>query len=230
MRAYFLACSVSLAMTSIANAAITNGDFETGTIAGWSSVGSASAKTAALGVTPTDGTFMGYIESTGNFTAGAPAVIAGLGVSGASVLGLGQGPPTNGSGIYQSISVSAGQTLTFNWNFLTDELDQDPQYNDFTFFEVDGTPFLLASRNASTYNIVSPPPGFDGQTGWAGYSYLFTSGGSHTIGFAVFNEVDAGHNSVLLMDSFLLSNVPEPCTALLGTLVAVPRRRRSIQA
>jgi len=207
-----LACAVSAPLS--AKAAVINGGFETGTLAGWTVAGSGQATTSSIGVTPTVGTFQGYIETTGNFTATAPVVVASLGVSGPAIIGLGAGTPTNGSGISQDVTVLAGDTLTFDWNFLTDELDQTPTYNDFGFFSVAGATYLLASRNSSIYNIVSPPAGFDGQTGWATGSYTFPAAGTYKIGFGVFNVGDAGHNSVLLLDDVSIPT-PEPSTFVL---------------
>lgn len=203
-------------------AAVVNGDFETGTLAGWTLVGAGKAADAGIGVSPTQGSYQGYIETTGNFTALAPAVVASLGLGGPAIAGLGAGTPTNGTGVSQDVTVSAGDTLYFDWNFLSDELNESATYNDFAFFSVSGSAYLLASRNSSTFDIGSPPAGFDGQTDWSTYSYTFPAAGTYKIGFGVFNVGDTGHNSVLLLDAISIP-VPEPAgVALLATgLLAV---------
>jgi hypothetical protein len=225
-----IAASALLLGSSIA-LAIPNGGWEFGSNLGWSTIGSTPVKTAAFGITPTQGVHMGHIETTGNFTAGAPAVAAALGLTGPAIAGLGQGSPINGSAIYRTFLISAGQTLSFNWNFVSDELTETPTFNDFAFMTINsGTPSLLASRNTSTWNFVSPPPGFDAQTNWAGYSQTFAVGGSYTFGFAALNVGDAGHNSALLLDNFQLSPVPEPTTAALVVSGAVFLRRKRFRS
>src|SRR4051812_551496 len=203
----------------ISHAAVINGNFETGNLTGWSSLGSAHVVTASFGVTPTEGTYQGYIESTGNFTALAIDIVPFLGLTGSDIMALGQGAPTNGTGMSQDITVSAGDTLFFDWNFLTDELNETATFNDFAFLVVDGTAFLLSSRNTGTFDMTSPPVGFDGQTGWSTDSYNFATGGTFKIGFGVFNVGDSGHNSVLLLDAIHVP-VPEPGTFVLMALVA----------
>ena len=169
-------------------------------------------------------------ETTGNFTALAPAVVASLGVSGPAIVGLSAGTPTNGTGISQDVTVLAGDTLSFDWNFLTDELNEDAMYNDFGFFSISGSAFLLASRNSSTFDMSFPPAGFDGQTGWTTQTYTFPSAGTFKIGFGVFNVGDSGHNSVLLLDAISIS-VPEPSSIVLlsiGLSIGLLRLLRSM--
>src|SRR5690242_10214382 len=108
-------CALILAVFFVPSAAradsITNGGFETGNLSGWTLSGSGSAKTSSIGVSPTDGTYQGYIETTGNFTVSAATVAGSLGVSGSTILGLGAGAPVNGTGISQSVTVAAGDVL-----------------------------------------------------------------------------------------------------------------------
>src|SRR4051794_8652514 len=98
---------LSLAFPKWSNAStVTNGDFETGNLSGWTLKGAGFAAGPSIGVTPFAGSYQGYIETTGNFTALAPAVIASLGVPGSAIIGLGAGTPTNGSGISQVVTVA----------------------------------------------------------------------------------------------------------------------------
>jgi hypothetical protein len=98
-------------------------------------------------------------------------------------------------------------------------------YNDFAFFTVNGSAYFLASRNASSFNIVAPPIGFEGQTNWASASYTFAAAGTYQIGFGVFNVGDSGHDSALFLDN--VDIVPEPAIlSMLGFACAPLARRR----
>lgn len=224
---------IGFCLLSVVNlqAAVINGDFETGTLAAWPKIGAAHAATSSIGVIPTNGAYQAYVDNTGNFAATAPSVVTFLGVPGASIVGMGAGTPTTGSAISQDLVVSAGAVLTFDWNFLTDEHNEGIAFNDFAVYTIGNAAYFLASRNSTfmTLNTVSAPPGFDGQTNWATQSHTFSVGGTYKLGFAIFNVGDAGHNSVLLVDAVTLSNVPEPSTlvlALSASAICLVRRSR----
>jgi hypothetical protein len=211
---FTLVCALATPLLSYAG--VINGDFETGDLTGWTLAGFGQAIGAGVGITPTQGSYQGYIETTGNLTDTAPVVAASLGISGPAIAAFGAGTPVNGTAISQDVTVSAGDTVSFDWNFVTAELSEPPTYNDFGFFTISGLAFLLASRNSSTYNTVSPPAGYEGQTGWATQSYTFPSAGTYTIGFGVFNVGDAGYDSALLLDSVVIPTPEPPSIVLLA--------------
>ncbi len=72
--------------------------------------------------------------------------------------------------------------LSFKWNFATDELSEDPMYNDFGFFTISTSAFLLASHDGSTYDTVSGRPD-KGRPISATQTYTFPSAGTYTVGF-----------------------------------------------
>jgi hypothetical protein len=215
-----------LTMSGAAWGAVANGDFETGDTSLWTPIGQTHVATAGFGVIPTDGIYMGELESTGNFTATGSVLVASLGLDMADFIAMAQGVPVNGSAITQSVTVNAGDVMSYKWNFLSDELDEDPEFNDFTFLVVDGDAYLLTSKTLGTFGATAAL-GFDGETGWQNGNFTFTAGGSHEIGWASVNVGDAGHNSVLLLDSIVIP-VPEPASLGvigIGALMLLRRRR-----
>jgi hypothetical protein len=212
-----------LGMPVMLQAQLVNGGFETGNAAGWGIAGQAGARNASFGVTPTYGAWAGYLENTGNGTVLAGDMEIALHLPTGTVTNFVSGTPTRGTVMWQNVTVSAGQTLVFDWNFMSDELNEASIYNDFSFFSVVGATsavtdsFLIASRNSSSFTL-GGPAGFDGLTGWSTTTYTFTASDTYRIGFGVMNVTDGGHNSAMMLDGI---TVPEPGIASLIGVFAV---------
>jgi hypothetical protein len=151
-----------------------------------------------------------------------------------SLLGLGAGAldpaPLNfvyaseGSALFQSVSVQAGDVLGFDWTFLSN----DDGGADYAFLVIDGAVFDLSTGSSLTsgttysYGFTTGPQLFQ--------STPFASAGTVTIGFGVVDVIDGFSTSALIIDNVALAPIPEPSAfaALAGLgahAQAAPRRR-----
>jgi subtilisin family serine protease len=176
-----------------------NGSFETGDFNHWDTVGNTSIQTASFGSNPTDGNYQALITNgAGSVT--DTALETSLGLSAGTLDGMGNGNATQGSAIQlMPLNVKAGDVLTFDWNFLTNE-GTPSFYNDFGFVSVasDGT-----SELADTYgSFVLSPTSFNEETGYGTFSYEFADAGSYIISLGVVDVGDTSVDSGLLVDNF----------------------------
>lgn len=215
--------SLSLAQSARA-ANLVNGGFETGNLNSWTISGSAAVQTAAFGSGPTVGTYDALISnSTATPT---PSLEAFLGLSAGTLSNLGNGLVIEGAAIRQTVSVNAGDLLTFDWNFLTDEFTPDPVNNDFAFYTINNRAFTLADTNAA---FTSSNTSFGSETGFSTLTVALATAGTYTFGFGVADVGTADGNSGLLLDNVAV--VPEPSSTLglffLG-LGGIVLKRRSV--
>ena len=181
--------------------AVTNGSFETGNFKNWSTLGNTSIHTSTYGATPTQGTYQALITN-GSGSIADSALESFLGLSTGALDGMGNGNATQGSAIkLPTMTVAAGTTLTFDWNFLTNEATPSNFYNDFAFISING----LSELADTNIRFSLSPTGFSQETGYAQFSYTFTTAGTYTIGLGVVNTGDTTIDSALLVDNVSLT-------------------------
>lgn len=97
--------------------------------------------------------------------------------------------PTDGAALKTTLSLHAGDIVSLDWNFTTD--DYLP-YNDFGFASVNGAAFLLSDIQAT---------GSYGSTGWHTFTYTVPTDGIYTFGAGVMNDKDQAVTSFLAVDN-----------------------------
>ena len=215
---WLIAGAVLLAATTgQVHATLINGGFETGDFSGWNTAGVTSIQTAAFGTGPTEGTYQALMTNAGGSQSTA-SIETFLGLTLGTLTSLSTGTPTEGSAISQTITGNAGDILSFDWNFLTNEgTPTSTSINDFSFWSLvniqGGT--VLASTQFPTFS--SSPSVFNEETGFNTVSYELPSSGSFLLGFGVMDVGDTIVDSGLLIDNVTITGVPEPTSlALLG--------------
>ena len=114
-----------------------------------------------------------------------------------------------GSAITQTFNVNAGDTLSFNYRFLTNE----GSLLDYAFYTINGVKFNLAQ----VANATNPSSPFQFETGLLTGNHLFSASGSVTLGFGVVDIGDFSATSALDIDNVTIT-LPEPATLQLRAL------------
>ncbi len=182
------------------------------TPAGWSLLGDALNVAGALTLTTA------YTDETPFNVSGMPAayidaVEPAAGVAAYALDGLDE-PAYEGSVAAQSFAVQAGDTLSFDWVFTT----QETLFQDRAFLVLDGQLITLATRSTAPAGV-------------QGFSHTFGSAGTATLAFGVVDTGDFIGVSQLAVSDLQLAAVPEPATwalwlAAAGVLGACRRRAR----
>ena len=119
-----------------------NAGFESGDFTGWTTSGTVSIEDATFGSGPTEGTFDALLSTAGDTVGGTAASAAAIEAQLGMALGTLNlispfGPVTSGAAISQVITLNAGDLLTFDWNFLTDEgFNGSTRFFDFAFWSL----------------------------------------------------------------------------------------------
>ena len=222
---------------------IVNGNFATGDLTGWNTVGSASVVGTQGNIVPPTGSFQAQIGS-GSDNGGGESVVPAFGFAKPgsvhrsaraprpavnhpgnqtsndpnfadvpeatleTTLNLPAGAihvalpnnyvPTNGSAIYQTFSATAGSTLSFQWNFATNE--ELPTQWDAALYSLQvGTNAAQVFELADTTqtSVLSQAAGtsspFTWMTGYKTTTVVLPSTGTYTVGFI---SMQTGDDSV----------------------------------
>ncbi len=245
-------------LTPIPVWAISNAGFETGDLTGWQTIGLVSTETASFGSGPSEGAFQAFLNANDGFinqgTVSLSELEIFLGVPTDFVKAINPTPrlvnghvegerdnsggPPRGSAMKQTFLASAGQTVSFQWNFLTSDgpfshSTINPESSkDVSFATLVGPGFLAGSTLSNTVDEQSHPNEFGqpnpflpsptlfiNETGFRQLSFTAPSTGTYTVGFGVTNIglIASNTGSGLLVDHVSVGQhpVPEPSTWLL---------------
>ena len=216
------------------NTTLINGGFETGDFTGWTTLGENSIETSVFGISPTQRKYEAFLSTRGGAFAD-PIIEQFLGLKTGSLDNLvplpsGSPPPpaqpAQGTAIQQTFIADAGDILSFDWDFLTNELPPPvgPLLPDFSFISIsspsDSISFLSELADAATFSsLVTSSTQFLRETGFQTFSFTIPTNGTYTLGLGVTNKFDNFTDSGLLVDNVKLEHisVPEP-TSLLGVI------------
>lgn len=220
---------IALAMLFVCTNALAQLGFESGNLTGWTASGGDVIVTGTTTVSPGGGknwtvnpygTKMGRLQPTGSIQFNTATTQLGLtSVENTAIRnyltfqsqngGGGNATPTNASWIKREISLQAGTTYTFGWNYLS--TDYTP-FNDGSMMTLTHatnaniTPnlnnsqqryALLGFTNPGTGNYAT---GSYGSTGWQQARFTVPETGTYILGFASFNLGDTALSPMLFID------------------------------
>lgn len=217
-----------IGLESSAQAIVLNGGFETGDFSdGWIPIGDARIVTEAYGVTPVEGSFQALITTRSGSVRDScsrfyPVCLESfLALPSGSLDTLLPEGVVEGSALKQTLTVRAGDRLSFSWNFLSNETlfdDQPTTFNDLAFVSIGSL-----QKIADTFDLVgSSNTQFDTESGYRTFSYTFAEAGTYLLGIGVLDAEDSNDffPSGLLLDNVEIRSVPEPIT-IWGYLVVL---------
>ena len=187
-----------------------NGGFETGDFIAWKTIGDTSIQTSEFGVIPTQGDFQALL-TTGFGSVSDTELEDFLGLESGNIDNIGNGDATEGSALHKTIAVEAGDVLSFDFNFLTNEFTPT-FFNDFAFVSITSNSLSELADTNSIFEL-SPTQFFE-ETDYDNFTFQFSEAGTYTVGIGVVDLIDNIVDSGLLVDDLKIVSADE---AILGT-------------
>jgi hypothetical protein len=216
---YTLSLKTFLFPSSSTNETLVNGSFETDNFSGWSTLGSSSIETSTFGSNPTDGNSQALL-STGGATFDDSITEKFLGLETGSLNNLSKGQVNKGSSIQQIFTAKAGDILSLDYNFLSNEVLPPISFSDLSFVSISSSSdssisSLLELADRSNATFATSQTDFFEETGFQTFSFKLPTTGTYTLGIGVINVGDNTLDSGLLIDNVKVISVPEPSFGLL---------------
>ncbi|HWY41581.1 MAG TPA: hypothetical protein VNX27_12395 [Chthoniobacterales bacterium] len=218
--------------------------FESGSFNGSeSTVGDTGITTTYFTIAPTEGTHQMLMTTINNTSDPGVSHQFSDAVPNSSIdsfFSLASTQPRDGAAVSQEGSafkinlgtLTAGTTVTFNYDFLTDEI-QPNAHNDFAYYLLVGssTVNVLADTNSPLLHATNASNTvFSLETGYQTATISITTTGTYTLGLGVSDAVTKDVQSGLLVDNIqVTSPVPEPTTiafSIAGASLLVALRSR----
>lgn len=228
-----LVVALAVIPTIPARAATVEG-FESTTLNSGNSIGDASIRTPSyFTINPTELThelLLTTISTAGSHDPGptqsgtnavsVSALATFLGVTTASIKdGLVAGQ--EGSAFQLSLgTLTAGTTISFNYDFLTNDAAPPDGHNDFAFITLTGQSNAVVADELAPPQFATTGAGnpFVLETHYQTFSIIVPTTGVYTLGIGVVDGTTTDNSSALLVDNISVNAVPEPST--IGLIIA----------
>ncbi|MFP5273432.1 S8 family serine peptidase [Coleofasciculus sp.] len=176
-----------------------NFGFENGDFTNWTTIGNTTIETNSIGSNPTDGNYQAFITN-GVGSVSDTDMEQFFGLTAGALDNFGNGDVIEGSGLqFQPIKVQAGDSISFDWNLITNE-ENSSSFSDFGFVSI--TSGVLSELADTSSNFSRFTGSFGSQTGYGTFTHQFTESGIFTIGVGLMDAGDDYVDSGLLIDNF----------------------------